>query len=443
MPRLLFLLIFALVATAPSGYAAVKDSIGVTKINDKLHVKYLVAPGETVYGISTKYQVSVSELLEINPDLENGLKVGQIINIPYHPELIEKQKQKEKAVLHKVQPGETLYSLAKRYNTTVDQLMQWNDINLKAGQEIVVGFKDKQAEAKKTVSEPANVASKETETANKSKAKAPDHQQPAKEAATAPSSETSASSVDVYPFDPDLKQVMVIPFDPYLYFSDADHEIAAKSKIVPPKVREIFRRRLNTLLRAPGYETIHLLGGPITDSISDLNKIYSSVSYGYEDALENPYYQPTEEEEGQLKASSVSDSKSWLDKQKEKFAPVQNSSKAVYDKYEGQYFAVKIRNPEEFFSYFQTKYSVDYFIFINQFEVKTNYENCLDRSAHNFERTFTTHYSIFDANGAQIAGNKFKTFYNSNSSYIYTIVSDNMHKIAKRILAQLPPPSED
>lgn len=434
-----FLLCFFVCLSAGSTFAGVKDSIGVTKVNDKLHIRYLVEPGETIYGISTKYQVSVSDLLELNPELENGLKVGQIINIPYLPELIEKQRQKDKAIVHKVQPGETLYSLAKRYNTSVDQLMQWNDMHLKAGQEIVVGYKDQPKKEEKKSDEAAKVSSKEPETAEKSRTKTPEqgNKEIVKEASTVPASEKSS---DVYPFDPDAKQVMVIPFDPYLYFSDADHEIAAKSKIAPPKVREVFRRRLNTLLRAPGYETIHLLGGQSTDSIGDLNKVYSSVSYGYQDAIENPHYKPLDESEGHVKSTSK---KTWIDKQKEKFTAVQNSSKAVHDKYEGQYFAVKIRNPEEFFSYFREKYSVDYFVFINQFEVKTNYENCLDRAAHDFERTFTTHFSIFDAEGNQIAGNKFKTFYNSNSSYIYTIVADNMGKIAQRILAELPAPSEE
>ncbi len=86
------------------------DSIGVTKINNKLHVRYLVEPGETVYGISTRYKVPVSELLEINEELEKGLKVGQIINIPYTEALVQsakreaaKERGEEDAVIYKVQ----------------------------------------------------------------------------------------------------------------------------------------------------------------------------------------------------------------------------------------------------------------------------------------------------------------------------------------------------
>src|ERR1700761_3727688 len=101
-----------LILFASAAYASTPaDSIGVTKINQKLHVRYMVEPGETIYGISTRYGVSVSDILELNPELENGLKVGQVINIPYEPTLVKQQQKKadDNAIVHKVQAGETLY----------------------------------------------------------------------------------------------------------------------------------------------------------------------------------------------------------------------------------------------------------------------------------------------------------------------------------------------
>jgi LysM repeat protein len=383
------------------------DSVGVTKINNKLHIKYLVEPGETIYGISTKYHVAVADLLEINPDLENGLKVGQMISIPYDSTFAKEKRTDDNVITHKVQPGETLYSLAKKYNTTVNDLLKNNNMELKAGQEIVIGYKN----------QPKNNQVKNTEPK-------PDNIQ-----------QTNTTPVtNVYNYDPTRKQVLVIPFDPYLYFSDADDEIAAKSKMPRTKVRDVFRRRLNALLEAPGYEMIYLLGGRAKDTLSDLNKIYSSVTYNYQNAVENPNYKPVVTPGDENK-----NDKTWLEKQKDKLTNVTKDSKYNVPEDHGNYFGVKIRNPQDFFSYFSAKYSIDYYIFINQFEVKTNYENCLDRAAQNYERTFTTHFSIFDTNGKQIAGDKFKTRYNSNSNYIFQIVADNCPKIAERILAELPP----
>lgn len=441
---LLTLLLSIGLLPARQANAGVLDSVGVTKINNVIMLKYLVSPGETIYGISTKYQVPITHLLELNPDLESGLKVGQIVNIPYNEAVVSRQKAiaAGNAKVHKVESGETLYSLARKYNISVDQLMKWNNMDLKVGQEVVIGYSDTPVAQSKPNTTPVQkpieetkltqtVLVKETKSAETTSATKPKAEEPKLNS----SPDEINSSEKIYPYDPDLKQVLIIPFDPYLYFSDADQEIAAKSKIVPTKVREIFRRRMNALMQLPGYESIFLLGGRFEDTLRDLNKIYSSVSYGYQKSI-NTKLSNDLSSEG-MKTNTKN--RSWLDKQKDKLINGQTSQKTVVDKHEGQYFGVKIRNPEEFFSYFSHKYSVDYYVFVNQFEVKTNYENCLDRAAHNFERTFTTHFSVFDGNGNLIAGNQFKTFYDSNSSYIYSIVADNMDKIATRIMSELPP----
>jgi len=454
------------------------DSLGVVKIDDKLHVKYLVSPGETIYGISTKYGVSVNDLMEINPQLEHGLKVGQIINIPYNPEIVQQIRKSEDAIVHKVAAGETLFGISKKYNIPMNDLLKWNGMELKAGQEIVVGYKSQQnassaiahntapkseparqnitaeqpkaAPAVNTVNtQPAKTSPvaetkepvKQTVVAEKTTpAEKPSKPQPASASANEQSNNAATawptSAPEQYRYDPEMKQILVIPFDPYLYFSDADDEIAAKSNMPRTKVRQVFRRRLNALLDKPGYEMIYLVGGKAKDSIGDLNKIYSSVSYAYQESVTTVNVQQQE-----VKESKAKSTKNWIEKQKEKLIP-QNEKKYDVPEDYGSYFGVKIKNPQDFFDYFNSKYSVDYYIFINQFEVKTDYEHCLDRAALNFERSFTTHFSIYDSEGKQVAGSKFKTHYNSNSNYVYQIVADNCPKIAERILSELPAPDQ-
>ncbi len=443
------ILLFILLSSIFS-YAEIKDSVGVTKVNNKLHIQYLVSPGETVYGISTKYGVPVSDLLEINPELESGLKVGQVIIFPYQPELQVKAAD-ENSIVHKVQPGETLYGIAKKYNTSVNELMRMNNMQLRAGQDLVVGYKNQPKNPANTPSTPpTKVETKEELKGPEPKEKpAPEtlvvkEKEPVVANVPAETPKKTESTIVPYDFDKDRKQILVIPFDPYLYFSDADAEIAAKSNIAMPKVRQMFRRRLNALLDVQGYEMIRLMGGKSKDSTSDLNKIYGSVTYGYQELLYSEY-NPNNAQYKALENGGTTQEKTGLfDRKKDK---MQGANQAVATNYNvpkdhGKYFGVKIKDPE-FFNYFRQKYDVDYYIFINQFEVKTNYENCLDRAALNYERTFTTHYSIFDINGKQIAGNKFKTNYNSNSNYIYTIVSDNVPKIVERILADVPPPNKN
>lgn len=450
-----------LVLVSLMSHAGVQDSIGVTKLNNKLHVQYLISPGETIYGISTKYGISLTDLFEINPELENGLKVGQVINIPYNPTAMAKpiKTVAPDAQVYKVQPGDTYYAIAKKYNTTVEQLLKMNNMDLKAGQEIVVGY-NKTLTTATIDTKPAStvVTPTTTTTPTTTKTTTPatttiQTTQPAN-SPVIKTDQPVLSNVGTfappfndlgtpYTYDSSRKQILVVPFDPYLYFSDADDEIAGKSNMQRTKVREVFRRRLNTLLIAPGYETIHLLGGKNNDSLTDLNKIYSSVGYNYQTALNNP--NSIEAQNAQSSAASSTTTKkngNWI---KNSVGTITGTNNDVPSQYStpadnGKYFGVSVKNPD-FFNYFNEKYSIDYYIFINQFEVKTNYENCLDRAALNYERTFIVHYSIFDVNGKQIAGDKFKVHYNSNNCYVYQIVSDNVPKMAQKILNQLPPPT--
>ena len=467
MRKLFVTLLFSAICTytAFAGSMGVKDSIGTTIINDKVYVKHMVTPGETVYGLSTRYRVSITDMMETNPDLENGLKVGQILNVPYDPKLKSALANEDNKLYHIIEPGETMFSLARKYGVTVTDLMRMNNMELKAGQKLVVGFKDSSAIAPavaKTETKPATVTeTKKTEPIVAQETKTIEAPVVVKEVKKEepvvtkeePVQTNTSAVVKNEPLKKEVKveaksvvlpnngidytnvveKILVIPFDPYLYFSDADDEIAAVSKMQRPKVRQAFRKRLNAMLEPEGYETIHLLGGRVKDSLTDLNKIYSSVTYSYQDQLYNKdseYYKKNFlDENGQVKKPKTEKKLFGIDP----FA----SNRATLAKDEGKYFGVKIVDPE-FFSYFNHKYKIDYYVFVNQFEVKTNYDHCLDRAAQNYERSFITHYSIFDKTGKQLSGNRMKLDYNSNSNSINRILTDNMQKIANRIVSELP-----
>ena len=467
--RFTLLFLFSILSlSVEASTLGVQDSVGVLKEGDKTFIQYVVSPGETIYRISTTYGVSISELLELNPDLENGLKVGQEILIPFRPKMQHKEESLEIGegdVIHEVQSGETLYSLSRKYNVSVGDLLKWNGMELKAGQKLVV--KKKNPTTTTTTAQPKVVELTKEEVSPEPAKVEPVKIEPTKvtpvvttpkeevkETTIAPVVENKAivqeaevvKQVYRYRFDSTLQQVLIIPFDPHLYFSDADDEIAKESHVPRVKVREVFRRRLDALLDPPGYEVIHLMGGRSVDSLLDLNKIYSSVTYNYQEILESEYYSPLENHaeidvEDPHKKQEDAGLKGWMNKQKQKITHEEVASVGNHEKFEGKYFGVQVRNPN-FFEYFGHKYSVDYYIFINEFEVMTDYEHCLDRSAQNYQREFVVHYSIFDAKGQQFAGNKFKVYYPSNSNDIMRIVADNVGKISQRILNDLPKPGQ-
>lgn len=86
-----------------------------------------VQPKETLYGISKQYSISVQELEKLNPELKDGLKIGQIIQLTASkPISIATPVKPNQALIHEVQPKETLFSIAKKYETSVEVLEMLN-----------------------------------------------------------------------------------------------------------------------------------------------------------------------------------------------------------------------------------------------------------------------------------------------------------------------------
>lgn len=85
-PRIAFLFFVLLVASFPKLEASAlvpRDSIGVERVGDKTFILHKVTPQETLFGISRRYQVSVGEIQNANEILKQGLKIGQTIRIPF------------------------------------------------------------------------------------------------------------------------------------------------------------------------------------------------------------------------------------------------------------------------------------------------------------------------------------------------------------------------
>lgn len=114
-----------------------RDSVGIEKIGDKTFIIHQVEERETLFGISRRYQVAISEIIPNNPQLQDGLKLGQRIKVPFIPKAL----LPEGAKLHKVEPGETLFAISKKYNVTVSDVLKWNNLqgsDLSVGQSLII-----------------------------------------------------------------------------------------------------------------------------------------------------------------------------------------------------------------------------------------------------------------------------------------------------------------
>ena len=95
-------------------------------LNTNLHI---VKPKETLFGIARLYNVSVNDLDKLNSEiLIDGLQIGETIAIPNKNKTLNGQARiiNAETIFHIVEAKETKFSIAKKYDTTIEQLESQN-----------------------------------------------------------------------------------------------------------------------------------------------------------------------------------------------------------------------------------------------------------------------------------------------------------------------------
>lgn len=97
-------------------------------------IYHKVQAGETVFGLSRKYNVDSDSIRNWNK--LNGYSIGlnQLIIVGY-------KGTTKKEISHVVLAGETVYKISKQYSVTTDQLIKWNNLSdyaLKPGQQLKI-----------------------------------------------------------------------------------------------------------------------------------------------------------------------------------------------------------------------------------------------------------------------------------------------------------------
>ena len=89
---------------------------------------YIVQKGDTLWDIARKYGLSVYELKELNNLSTNLLKIGQALKVkPMEDE--EETTQDSTVNTYTVQKGDNLYSIANKYDTSVEELKRINNLS--------------------------------------------------------------------------------------------------------------------------------------------------------------------------------------------------------------------------------------------------------------------------------------------------------------------------
>ncbi|MGL4583070.1 MAG: LysM peptidoglycan-binding domain-containing protein [Flavobacterium sp.] len=123
----------------------------IKDINNIYYRTIDVEPQATLYSLAVVYNTSVQRLLELNPELKDGLKSGQSIKVPAYGfqskvKVVEvtpdaSKTNDTKFVKLIIEPQQTLYSISRKYDIPIKELIKLNpDLQdgLKTGMEILV-----------------------------------------------------------------------------------------------------------------------------------------------------------------------------------------------------------------------------------------------------------------------------------------------------------------
>ena len=94
------------------------------------NITYIVQKGDTLYSIASKNGISVNDLKKYNNLTSDNLSIGQELNIPKGTSIITPSEDEiiNEGSVYKVQKGDTLYGISKKFNTSVDKIKELNSL---------------------------------------------------------------------------------------------------------------------------------------------------------------------------------------------------------------------------------------------------------------------------------------------------------------------------
>lgn len=218
--------------------------------------------------------------------------------------------------------------------------------------------------------------------------------------------------------------ILLIPYSPEYYLSDAEQEIIEASGISQLELHEVFRKSLDLKLLAE-LETL----GPCRSMLADtsrsgkmkLGRFYYSTGYSYQEPVGKRVAKEVDAPKNKRKGSATNQ---------------HTAPQSLTTRGDAKYMRA---TPQDsvLLKQLRSSTAAQYMVSINQFEIKTNYNNCIDIANKVYRREVIVHYSVFDATGKEVLGNYAVSFFPSNTNRNTDIAERCFPEIAREIAANV------
>lgn len=115
-----------------SNNLSIGQKLNISSTEQNTDTTYTVVKGDTLYSIANKFGINVNNLKDFNNLISNTLSIGQVLKIP---------SSTNNKVTYTVKKGDSLYSIARTYNTTVSAIKSLNGLTsntLSIGQTLIL-----------------------------------------------------------------------------------------------------------------------------------------------------------------------------------------------------------------------------------------------------------------------------------------------------------------
>ena len=246
----------------------------------------------------------------------------------------------------------------------------------------------------------------------------------------------------------EYSKVLIIPFEPKMYISSADKEIASRTKLTHQEIRENMRYGISNQMRhavGKGMKSISLLHIDTGAVGRDLGYIYNSIGYKYKPLPAEDVARNKQNEEDLKPVNKLKGSFNKLIKH-DNLAPeetnggtrIKNGQIHSTVSYGEKFMNTSIHNPS-LLKVLSAKYEADVFLFINELNIEAAAPASRSGlSTLSYKRKVKVHYTIFNKDGKELHGGAAIVYMPSITNDMNKIINNYFPILAQNMSDNIP-----
>ena len=247
---------------------------------------------------------------------------------------------------------------------------------------------------------------------------------------------------------PEYSKVLIIPFEPKMYISSVDKEIASRTKLTHQEIRENMRYGISNQMRhavGKGMKSVSLLHIDTGAVGRDLGYIYNSIGYKYkplpaEDVARNKQNEEDLKPVNKLKGSfnKLIKHDNLAPKESSEGTQIINGQIHSTVSYGEKFMNTSIHNPS-LLKVLSAKYEADVFLFINELNIEAAAPASRSGlSALSYKRKVKVHYTIFNKDGKELHGGAAIVYMPSITNDMNKIINNYFPILAQNMSDNIP-----